>query len=538
MDTKELKQKLLVIPNLKRKSGAISVSKRRGTAYYLIRQSILYHTKHMDDTVNMTERIQYILHDCKPKLCKCGCGQPVKLYKHDYLLNHHFNTVEFKEHTKKVMLEKYGVDNPSKSDVIKNKKKQTSLKKYGTTSHMKSVDGYNKFKKSMKEKCGYENPFQNPEVGKKIRQKYIQNKDSIIKKRIISHRKNFYTNLFNTRLKDKVEPLFDMCEYTSVNKLYPFKCKKCGYKFISNLDNGKIPRCLQCYPLINKKAISDTEIEINDFVSKYNPTNISCRSIIYPYELDIYIPSKNIAIEYNGLYWHSEQNGKDKSYHLNKTELCESRGIRLIHIFEDEWMYKEQIVKNRLKSILGETNYSIYARKCEVRVIDNSTARQFVDKYHIQGYMNSSIRLGLFYNNRMVACMMFGKRRFDKQVGYELMRYCTVANFRVLGGAGKLLKYFERNWNPTTLISYADRRWSQGGVYKSLGFEFVRNSAPNYWYFNKDTPRLNRWNYQKFRLTKKLKKYDETLTELGNMINNGYNRIWDCGNMVFEKKYQ
>lgn len=349
----------------------------------------------------------------------------------------------------------------------------------------------------------------------------------------ITH-KNHYKNVIETITK-QFKIINNPCILNDGK--FTLQCKTCNIIDDYDLSNGKWKRirCHGCMP----GSYSVCEKELYNYINNIIPSTNNYTFNEHRYggrELDIYIPSKNIAIEYNGLYWHSEQNGKDKSYHLNKTTLCESKSIRLIHVFEDEWLYKEQIVKNRLRSILGETKYSIYARKCEVREIPNTQARTFIDKYHIQGYVNSPIRLGLFYNNRMVACMTFGKRRFDKKDGFELVRYCTVANFRVLGGAGKLLKHFERNWNPTTLISYADRRWSQGGVYKSLGFEFVRNSTPNYWYF-KHSVRYNRIQFQKHKLKEKLTNFDPNLTEYENMKLNGYDRIWDCGNMVFEKKY-
>jgi len=231
--------------------------------------------------------------------------------------------------------------------------------------------------------------------------------------------------------------------------------------------------------------------------------------------------------------------GKDEKYHLNKTNRCNAEGYRLIHIFEDEWTNKQQIVKSRLKTILGVIHRSIYARKCEVREIDNKTKDQFLEHYHIQGKDLSSTRLGLFYKNRLVAVMTFGKRRFDDKEGFELIRYVTVANFNIVGGAGKLLAYFRKSHENDNIISYADKRWSIGNLYKQLGFNLIRESAPNYFYINMCEDmmiRHSRMGFQKHKLKGVLKDFDENMTEIENMRNNGYTRIFDCGTLVYELK--
>lgn len=199
-------------------------------------------------------------------------------------------------------------------------------------------------------------------------------------------------------------------------------------------------------------------------------------------ELDIFIPNKNIAIEYNGLYWHRDT-VKGKNYHLNKLNLCDAKNIRLINIFEDEWINKQAIVKARLKSILGLTPYKIYARKCVVKEITFAEAERFTTKYHLQGSAKSSVNLGLFYRGRLVAVMTFSHSRFNKKYNWELLRYCTVFNFNIIGGAGKLLSFFKQKY-VGSIISYADKRWSNGNLYKKLGFTELNDSPPNYWYFN------------------------------------------------------
>lgn len=252
-------------------------------------------------------------------------------------------------------------------------------------------------------------------------------------------------------------------------------------------------------------------------------------------ELDIVVPSKNIAIEYDGLYWHNETK-HDKNYHLNKTIECFNNGIRLIHIFEDEWVYKKDIVKSRLKTILGTITNKIYARKCEIREIDNETCKNFLDENHIQGGINAPIRYGLYYNNELVSVMNFCKPR--KNLGqnsaeneYELLRFCNKLDTIVIGGASKLFNHFIKQHNPNVVKSYADRRWNTGNVYEALGFEFTHFSQPNYFYVV-GQQRYNRFSFRKDVLVKQ--GFDSNKSEHEIMFERGIYRIYDCGCICYK----
>ena len=249
-------------------------------------------------------------------------------------------------------------------------------------------------------------------------------------------------------------------------------------------------------------------------------------------EIDIFSREKKLGFEFNGLYWHSERAGKTENYHLNKTKICNDKGIRLIQIFEDEWHFKRNIIQSRIKNILGVTPYRIFARKCKIKKIERDFCEKFLEKYHLQGKDNSSVRLGLFYKNRLVAVMTFGKPRFNKKFSWELIRYATLSNFNIVGGAGKLLNYFKHNYSGS-IITYADRRWSEGNLYKKLGFDFKGYTKPNYFY-TKNLLRLSRYKCQKHKLKNLLKEnFDPNLSEHQNMNNNKFYKIWDCGNMIF-----
>lgn len=323
------------------------------------------------------------------------------------------------------------------------------------------------------------------------------------------------------------------------------KCKKCGKISEWCLKNGTLKNistkhlCRHC-----ETVHSLAEDEIMSFLQENYKGKIihisESRKIIYPYELDFYIPELNLAIEYDGLYWHSDNSGnKDRNYHLMKTDMCEKQNITLVHIFENEWLYKRDIVKSRLLYLLGIHGKKVYARKCDICEITQKESSNFLNENHIQGTCNAKINIALKYNNEIVSIMTFSKNRFRKNISdWELVRFCNKLNYVIPGAASKLLKYFELKYKPQKLISYADRRWSRGNLYNQLGFNFVKNTRPNYWYFKKPiTDLINRLSFQKHKLSKKLTTFNINKTEYENMLDNGYDRIYDCGNMLFEKIY-
>jgi hypothetical protein len=255
---------------------------------------------------------------------------------------------------------------------------------------------------------------------------------------------------------------------------------------------------------------------------------------------DNIIPQKKLALVYCDLNGHSEEAGKDRYYHLNILKKYNENGYKLITIFEDEWLNKQEIVKNRLKHILGLETERIYARKCIVREIEYKQAKEFINKYHIQGGGNTSyIKMGAFHENELVAIMTFSKpslakgRKDQQSEGiFELNRFCT--SKIVIGIAGKLLEYFKRNYEWKEIYSFADRRWSEGNLYEKLGFTKVGYTKPNYFYWKGELKRHHRFLFRKNVLEKRLETFDPNNTEYQNMVDNGWNRIWDCGNIKYK----
>jgi hypothetical protein len=164
--------------------------------------------------------------------------------------------------------------------------------------------------------------------------------------------------------------------------------------------------------------------------------------------------------------------------------------------------------------------------------VDNKTTKIFLDNNHLQGNVNAAINIGLYYNDELVSIMTFIKSRYNKEVEYELLRFCNKLNTSVIGGASKLMSCFINTYKPNNIISYANRRWSQGNLYEKLGFTFTHNTLPNYFYY-KNGDLESRVKYQKHKLKDKLEVFDDSLTESENMYNNGYRKIYDSGNKVY-----
>ena len=366
---------------------------------------------------------------------------------------------------------------------------------------------------------------------------------------------------YNT-LKYNSKYLCEKCYINSLREKYLTNilknCDDKNLKFIDFVDRYKIELTCKLHGSFTTRYINfilhqtgcpvcsttKAELELQNIVKN---GQFNTRAIIPPLELDVYSKENNMAIEYNGLMYHSYGKSvyskfdnvikENKNKHLIKTELCEKQGIQLFHIFENEWLNKSHIWKSIIKSKMGDT-VRIFARKCIIREIDSVTASTFNKENHIQGHCPGSLQIGLFYNSELVQVMTFGKPRFNKKYEYELIRMCSKLNTTVVGGASKLLNYFERTYTPASIISYANRRWSMGNVYEKLGFTFSHNSEPNYFYFKPNKLELESRNkFQKHKLSKLLVDFNPKISESANMFNNGYRRIYDCGQKVYVKHY-
>lgn len=272
---------------------------------------------------------------------------------------------------------------------------------------------------------------------------------------------------------------------------------------------------------LHKSPESNAEREIRETINSWGMDFVKTRKILANNkELDMYSETHKFAIEYCGLYWHQEDR-VGKRYHIDKLNECESKGIQLITIFEDEWLEKPEIVLSIIKSKLGLSS-RLYARKCEVRSIPKFQAHEFLLGNHIQGSTNSiSHAYGLFHNGQIVAVMTFGKHHRGRPI-LVLNRLCFLKDHTVIGGAQKIFKRALQDINEP-IISWSDRRWSQGRIYEALGFQKEEILGPDYSYV------IGQERVSKQSRKKSIIGCPSNIKEIEFNQNLGFEPIWDCG---------
>lgn len=464
-------------------------------------QQLMYHiTKKHKELGKINYIIKYIYKGVAPT-CKCGCGEKVKILPHGKTETgkNQYHVDYIKGHWDWI---KPGYN--SHSDITKDIMREISKKRINEE---KRING------------GFAN-MHHPDILKERRIKRKQES-------LLRIEKDTNISILN---KDEIETVASC-------KLFKCKCNICSNEWIHS--NHHII-CNKCNP---SEGRSKEEIELYEFIKENYKKSIIINTydILKDKEIDIYLPDLNLGIEYNGLYWHSELY-REKNYHIEKFNKTKDK-IKLIQIFSDEWNSKREIVKSRIKSLLG-LNHKIYARKCIIKEITTEEKNQFLDKNHIQGKDKSLYKYGLFYNNVLVSVMTFGKPRvaIGKKINnleneWELVRFCSLLNTTVVGGANKLLSYFEKTHKPKSIYSFADNRWSNpyNNVYVTLGFKHINQSNPGYWYTKKFDERYHRYNFRKQKL--KDLGCDISKTEWEIMEELGYYKIWDCGVSRYEKVF-
>jgi hypothetical protein len=442
-----------------------------------------------------------------------------------YGVENPFQNKDIKEKIKQTNLEKYGVENPFQNKEIQENIKQTNLDKYGVDNYRKTDECSNKIKETNLEKYGVEYGLQNNEIKQKskktILEKYgVDNfKRSEISKldTIIGQHPNYIKYINNSI------SLFN-CD---LDKDHEFEIK--SDNFLSRLKQN-IPLCTICYPIGDNKSIKE-KILLEYIQSIYSGEVISgYRDGI---EIDIYLPELKIGIEFNGLYWHSNK-FKEPNYHINKLNYFKEKGINIKFIYEDDFDNNLNIIKSQINNWLGLSN-KIYARKTVIKQIKSvDEYRDFLNNNHIQGYVASKLAYGLYHQDQLVSLMSFDKKEGRLNMPnneWNLNRFCNLLNHNIVGGASKLLNHFIKENNPSRIISYADKDWSNGNLYDVLGFKLVSESKPDYKYIVDDI-RKSKQNFTKAKLSKL--DHDISLTESQIMENLGINRIYDCGKMKFE----
>lgn len=367
-------------------------------------------------------------------------------------------------------LEKYGFDNPARSEIIKEKVKQTNIEKYN--GHYNQQHFTENFKKIISSLDDYTKEIEQKSPNR------IANEQGVTPVTVIKYGKNL------------------------------------GYQF--------------------HQKRSSYEIEIENWLKEQEINYISnTRSIISPLELDFYLPDYNVAIEFNGLYWHSDI-FKEKDYHLNKYLACKEKDIRLISINEDEWIEKSDLIKSKILNIIGKSERGLPARKLFVSKIDSHVANKFCEKYHIQGKTGQVIYAAGAFDDCMVlvGVMLFNQQRNTQDI--ELIRFCT--DGKVHNGLfSKLLKHSLKDNDFDKIISFADLRYSEGNLYEKTGFTQLSTIKPDYMYVD-GLKRVHKSSFAKNSIKKKKLFSDDYIdkhTEKELTEELGLCRIYDIGKIKY-----
>ena len=365
---------------------------------------------------------------------------------------------------------------------------------------------------------------------------------------------NDFSLLLNRVHPDYIQPLLNG-DINSLSEIL-IKCPICGeydkhsFHNIFRINSNDIKPnshnlCHKCYANISH---SSPELEIKSIITAmYNGKCIeNSRSIIPPLELDLYYPEKNVAIEFNGNYWHDE-NHKSKDYHFNKFKLCKDKNIRLVSIYESDWYNKHDNIISLLKNIFIDSKI-VYARNCTISKLDYKTKSAFINEYHFYGDSNQgTISYGLYYNDELVSVMSFGKLRGQNKLHnnkdhYELVRFVTKDNVRVTGGASKLFKKFISEYNPVYIICYSDNDFFTGETYNKLGFKLKSLGKSIDYQWVKGTKSLSRYECMTNKLLEKYPKYRDINIECSVedyiMHDLGYSKLYRCGNSIWEYKQE
>lgn len=412
---------------------------------------------------------------------------------------------EIKDKSKKTLLKNWGVDNPAKSVEILEKRIES----------FKKSNFRENYKKTSLNRWGVEHPWMLKKVHNLSVQNSFDSKNKILKNKIENRLKSY--NQYS---------LVDI-EFDKFKRNIIISCNNCNNHFNINREDfylrfrEKTTICTNCNPINSSK--SGQQEELLRFISEnYDGEIIPNKKIIYPQEVDIYLPELNLGFEFNGLWWHSESQ-KGKYYHINKTKKCSEAGIELIHVWEDDWIYKNDIVKSIILNRIGKNKQKIFARNCSLSNVSIVESRDFLNKNHILGNCKSNIKIGLYNEENLVSLMCFTK----KGNSYELSRFCNKLNTSVIGASSKIFSYFISNFEFDEIISYSDSSMFTGRVYQNLGFDYINETIINYkWVISKK--RHHKSNFRKSRLVSS--GYDKNKSESEIMIEDiGAYKIWDCG---------
>lgn len=313
----------------------------------------------------------------------------------------------------------------------------------------------------------------------------------------------------------------------NVDYAIQIKCLRCSNVFnstIYNIIRCERKKCSTC----DVANISTHQLELENFVHSLGVQNIlrSDRTNPTGYELDIYIPGMSIAIEFNGLYWHSDAVNNDRSYHNRKSIACRQNGITLIHVFEDEWVYKRSIVESMITSKLGLSPKKIGARECRICELSSGESKTFFNDNHIDGDTTGFITYALRNHDTVIAAIKLRKPYSKRWKGFiEIARFATTRGYTVAGGFSKLMKHITKVHHEG-IFTYVDTRFGGSGEHcVAAHMELSHTTDVSFWW----TDRSQRFNRLHCKAT-------NDASEKENALKRGLFKVWGCANLVYVRK--
>ena len=372
----------------------------------------------------------------------------------------------------KTSMKLYGTDSNHVPGTVE-RRKRTCKEKYGAENVMRLDEFKDKLKRSFKDKYGADSPFRIPEIKKK--------RDETMKAKYGDS--SYFRSKMPTetvsllRCREKYGEYLDAHEKRTEEQIA--KDLNCSQSLVQKvtLEYGFLDK------VITNPQSSSKEKEIRELLDGWGVDYVTNdRSVLDGKEIDLYVPSKKIGIEFNGDYWHSSL-FQNKDYHFEKSKLAESNGVRLIHIYEYEWNSMRGKIEQLLRIALGVAGKRIYARQCEVREITNDEARPLNEAVHLQGHRPAQVTYGLYYGGELVQLMSFSRTRYNRNLkgsnSWEIIRGCPGSNNIVVGGVSRLFSRFISDHNPDEVFSYCDFNKFDGRSYEAIGMKFIGYTGPD-----------------------------------------------------------
>lgn len=430
---------------------------------------------------------------------------------------------EVRDKAKQTFMKNYGVENPFASPKIRKQIEDTFLTKYGVHHPLLSPVIREKIIKSFIDRLGVDNPMKDPAIAAKV---FTQIREHV--KANVSGKFDIVNTLRSST--DFWQKLTDGMSVKELAIDFDLYCSSL-YSALNDNEFKSVYNSLYTYP--KHQLQNEVKNEIKNFYK--GEIIIDSHKVIPPLEIDIFLPEKKFAIEFNGSLWHSEAwltPADAYTKHIIKTKNCQKIGVRLFHVFQTRWSDRRYQIINFIRTIVGCNEIKIDARKCH---ITQDNTKDFIAQNHIQGFGNRTIRFfNLVAGNNIVASMTASLHHRQTAISGDIVlnRLCFNNNHNVRGGANKLFKQFvlwAKKEGYQRVVSWSDNCWTDGNIYEVLGFELAREYNPDYFYWNIKSDKY----LSKQSQRKKSTKCPPGLTEREWCMHRGLYRIWDCGKKLW-----